>query len=85
MSSSPARPGGPSNGCHPRSRSPSSTSSAARCAIPPHRVGKPLRGDLAGLHNARVGAYRVVREIDDNEATVTVVAIDHRADIYRPH
>ena len=50
----------------------------------PHRVGKPLRGDLAGLHSARVGAYRVVYEIDDPAARVLVVMIDHRADIYRP-
>lgn len=50
----------------------------------PYRVGKPLRGDLAGLHSARVGAYRVVYEIDEGTHTVRVLYIDHRADIYRP-
>ncbi len=50
----------------------------------PHRVGHPLRGDLAGLHAARVGSYRVVYEITDNDRTVTVLDIDHRADVYRP-
>jgi mRNA-degrading endonuclease RelE of RelBE toxin-antitoxin system len=50
----------------------------------PHRVGKPLRGELAGLHSARVGAYRVVYEIDEATAVVNVLFIDHRADIYRP-
>ncbi len=50
----------------------------------PDRVGKPLRGDLAGLHSARVGAYRVVYEIDESTLTVNVLYIDHRADIYRP-
>ena len=50
----------------------------------PHRVGKPLRGDLAGLHSARVGAYRVVYEISDADLTVRVIYIDHRADVYRP-
>ncbi len=50
----------------------------------PHRVGKPLRGDLAGLHSARVGAYRIVYEIDRANRTVRVIYIDHRADIYRP-
>lgn len=50
----------------------------------PHRVGKPLRGDLAGLHSARVGAYRVVYEIDQGSRTVRVIYIDHRADVYRP-
>ena len=50
----------------------------------PHRVGKPLRGDLAGLHSARVGAYRVVYEIAEHDRTVRVLYIDHRADVYRP-
>ena len=50
----------------------------------PHRVGKPLRGDLAGLHSATVGAYRVVYEIDQASRTVRVIYIDHRADVYRP-
>jgi mRNA interferase RelE/StbE len=50
----------------------------------PHRVGKALRGELTGLHSARVGTYRVVYEIGESEHTVRVVYIDHRADIYRP-
>lgn len=50
----------------------------------PQRVGKPLRGNLAGLFSARVGAYRVVYEIDRPAGKVLVVMIDHRADIYRP-
>ena len=50
----------------------------------PHRVGKALRGDLAGLHSARVGAYRIVYEIDQDTHTVRVIYIDHQADIYRP-
>jgi mRNA-degrading endonuclease RelE of RelBE toxin-antitoxin system len=50
----------------------------------PHRVGKALPGDLAELHSARVGAYRVVYEIDGKGHTVCVLYIDHRVDIYRP-
>jgi len=50
----------------------------------PQRVGIPLRGDLAGPHSARVGAYRIVYEIDETRRTVRVIYIDHRADIYRP-
>lgn len=50
----------------------------------PHRVGKPLRGELAALHAASVGAYRVVYEINEDDATVLVLYIDHRADVYRP-
>ena len=50
----------------------------------PRRVGKPLRGELTGLHSARVGAYRIVYEIDQRERRVSVLVIDHRADVYRP-
>ena len=50
----------------------------------PPRVGKPLRGDLAGLHAARIGAYRVVCEIDATGSAIGVPNIAHRAGIYRP-
>jgi len=50
----------------------------------PHRVGKPLRGDLLGMHSARLGAYRVVYEVNTPDLTVNVIYIDHRADVYRP-
>jgi mRNA-degrading endonuclease RelE of RelBE toxin-antitoxin system len=50
----------------------------------PQRVGKPLRFELEGLHSARRGDYRVVYQIDPAEATVTIMAIQHRADVYRP-
>lgn len=46
----------------------------------PYRVGKPLRRELEGLHSARRGDFRIVYRITD---LVTIMAIDHRADIYR--
>jgi len=49
----------------------------------PRRVGHPLQRGLAGLWAARRGPYRVVYEIDDETEAVTVLRIDHRADIYR--
>lgn len=50
----------------------------------PHRVGRALRFDVEGTHSARRGDFRVVYEIDEDAHVVTVVAIDHRSDIYRP-
>lgn len=50
----------------------------------PHRVGHPLQRELEGLWSARRGAYRVVYEIDEARHCVTVLRIDHRADVYRP-
>lgn len=49
----------------------------------PRRVGKPLRRDLAGTFSARRGPYRVLYRIDDEQLTVWVLRVDHRADAYR--
>lgn len=49
----------------------------------PGRVGKPLRGDLAGVHSARRGTYRILYRINDNRHEVVVVRIDHRRGAYR--
>ncbi len=53
-------------------------------AASPHRAGKPLKPGLDGLHSARRGDYRVIYRIDDQRRLVTVLAIEHRSDIYRP-
>ena len=50
----------------------------------PHRVGKPPELGLEGMHSARRGDYRVIYRIDDDRRLVTVIAIEHRSDIYRP-
>jgi mRNA-degrading endonuclease RelE of RelBE toxin-antitoxin system len=50
----------------------------------PRRVGRPLQLGLAGLHSARRGDYRVIYRIDEELRTVTVMAIEHRSDVYRP-
>lgn len=50
----------------------------------PARVGSRLRGDLQGLLAARVGAYRVIYDLDEQSHVVTVLDVDHRADVYRP-
>ena len=42
----------------------------------PHRVGGRLQRELAGLHSARRGAYRVVYEIDEDQRAVIVIRID---------
>lgn len=50
----------------------------------PHRVGHALRFHLEGKHSSRRGDFRIVYEIDDSQHVVTVIAIDHRSDVYRP-
>ncbi len=49
----------------------------------PHRVGRPLRFELEGLHSAHRGDYRVIYRIDEARGLVYVATIDHRADVYR--
>lgn len=50
----------------------------------PRRVGKSLRGDLAGVWSARRGTYRVLYRIRDDPREVIVLRIEHRRDVYRP-
>jgi mRNA-degrading endonuclease RelE of RelBE toxin-antitoxin system len=46
-------------------------------------AGHPLRGRLRGLHSLRVGSYRVVYQLVDEQQTVRVGAILHRSVAYR--
>jgi mRNA interferase RelE/StbE len=50
----------------------------------PHRAGKPLRDDLAGVWSARRGTYRVLYRIREDLGEVIVLRIEHRRDAYRP-
>ena len=49
----------------------------------PSKVGRPLRFELAGRHSAHRGDYRVVYRIDGPRRRVEILAIGHRADVYR--
>jgi mRNA interferase RelE/StbE len=52
-------------------------------AASPRDFGKPLTGDKVGLWRYRVGDYRVVCRIEDDPATVLVLRIAHRREVYR--
>jgi mRNA interferase RelE/StbE len=45
--------------------------------------GHALRGRLRGLYSLRVGAYRIIYQLSENDQTVRVVAIRHRSIAYR--
>jgi mRNA interferase RelE/StbE len=51
----------------------------------PHRVGKPLRGELAGIHSARRGTYRILYRINEQDREVVVLRVEHRRDVYGRH
>lgn len=46
-------------------------------------AGHELRGRLQGLRSLRVGAYRVIYQLDTRSEQVRVVAVRHRAIAYR--
>lgn len=50
----------------------------------PKRVGKALRFEYEGRWSARRGPYRVIYSLDEASRTVTVLAVGHRAHVYRP-
>ena len=45
--------------------------------------GKPLKGELKGQYSYRVGSYRVVYLVRQQELLVLIIDIGHRRDIYR--
>jgi mRNA interferase RelE/StbE len=50
----------------------------------PRRLGKPLRFELEGRWSARRGPYRIIYRIDDATRSAAILAVGHRADVYRP-
>lgn len=53
-----------------------------RLAVEPH-AGGVLKGEFAGLRRLRVGSYRIIYEVINDELTVLVVRVAHRREAYR--
>ncbi|MCI2148943.1 type II toxin-antitoxin system RelE family toxin [Bifidobacterium crudilactis] len=49
----------------------------------PRAFGKPLSANRAGEWRYRIGKYRVLCIIQDNELIVHVFSIEHRSTVYR--
>lgn len=49
----------------------------------PRQLGKPLTGQLAELWRYRVGDYRIIASIEDDEVRILIIRLGHRRDIYR--
>lgn len=50
----------------------------------PIAFGKPLRYGLHGQRSLRVSVYRIIYTVDHENSIVTIVAIGHRRNIYKP-
>lgn len=48
----------------------------------PRAFGKPLKGNKAGIWRYRIGDYRVLCDIRDEELLVLAIEVGHRRDIY---
>jgi mRNA interferase RelE/StbE len=46
-------------------------------------AGGTLKGEFSGLRRLRVGDYRIVYEVLQEQITVLVVRIGHRREVYR--
>ena len=51
-------------------------------SVDPRRFGKALKASLSGLWRYRIGNYRLVCRIQDNEYLVLIVTAGHRKDVY---
>ena len=49
----------------------------------PRRIGKALQGDLSGLWRYRVGKYRIIVEIQDDDLIIMTLHIRFRKNAYR--
>lgn len=51
----------------------------------PRTLSQPLSANLTGLWRYRVGNYRIICEIQDQEMIVLVVRVGHRKQVYGRH
>jgi mRNA interferase RelE/StbE len=49
----------------------------------PRIFGKLLKGNLKEYWRYRVGNYRIIAEINDDEVRILIIEIGHRKDIYK--
>lgn len=49
----------------------------------PRQYGRALTGGFKGLWRYRVGDYRLICQIKNNEVTILVLEIGHRKEVYK--
>lgn len=50
--------------------------------VNPRRLGKQLTGQLKDLWRFRVGDYRVLTQIQDEQLIILAIHVGHRRDVY---
>jgi len=46
-------------------------------------AGGVLKGEFAGLRRLRIGSYRIIYEVIDEQLVVLVIRVSHRKNVYR--
>lgn len=49
----------------------------------PRHNGKFMQGEQAAYYRYRVGDYRLICHIEDNNMLITVIKMGHRKDVYK--
>ena len=49
----------------------------------PRVMGKSLKGNLNDYWRYRIGNYRIIAEINDDEVKILIIEVGHRKDIYK--
>lgn len=49
----------------------------------PRILGKSLKGNLRDYWRYRLGNYRIIAEINDDEVKILMIEVGHRKDIYK--
>lgn len=49
----------------------------------PRKHGKALKGNLKGYWRYRIGDYRILADINDNQIQIIVLHVGHRKDVYQ--
>ena len=49
----------------------------------PRISGKSLKGNLKDYWRYRIGNYRIIAEINDDEFKILIIEVGHRKDIYK--
>ena len=52
-----------------------------RLVVDPEKYGQPLKGNLKGYRKLRIGEYRIVYKVVEDE--ISILGIRHRREIYK--
>lgn len=50
---------------------------------PNPNAGSVLKGEFAGLRRVRIGNYRIVYEVQNEQLVILVVRVAHRKEVYK--